>query len=171
MHGDVMMKPIIAAALSLLGAITPAITQPADVALRFDCSAFTHILSSCRPPSSARDPADAMASAFMSGGIQLGREGNISDGKLNAVAMAALQCQRAKTGNTCSRLDVLVRNYGRVCDALIDSHRADMESAEASAPSRCRPCAPRIPTSFQVGVIARIRPSWSASARRPTFAS
>jgi hypothetical protein len=79
-----------------------------------------------------------MASAFMSAGIRLGRERHISDGKLSAVAMAALQRQRAKTGNTWSgsRLDVLVRNYGRVCDALIDSHRADMESTEAPRPRR-----------------------------------
>jgi hypothetical protein len=132
------MKSVITVALSLLGTITAAMAQPADVALRFDCSAFTHILWSCLPPSSARDTADAMASAFMSAGIQLGRERHISDGKLNAVAMAALQRQRAKIGNTCSssRLDVLVRNYGRVCDALIDSHRAEMESAEAPRPRR-----------------------------------
>jgi hypothetical protein len=128
-----MMKHVFAAALSLLAAITPAIAQPADVALRFDCSAFTHILWACLPPSSARDTADAMTSAFMSAGIQLGRERHISDGELNAVAMAALQRQRAKTGNTCNynRLDVLVRNYGKLCDALIDSHRADRVSAEA----------------------------------------
>jgi hypothetical protein len=128
-----MMKPVFAAALSLLAAITPAIAQPADVSLRFDCSAFTHILWACLPPSSARDTADAMTSAFMSAGIQLGRERHISDGELNAVAMAALQRQRTKTGNTCNynRLDVLVRNYGKLCDALIDSLRADRESAEA----------------------------------------
>jgi hypothetical protein len=129
-----MMKPAIAAALSLLAAITPAVAQPADVALRFDCSAFTHILWACLPPSDARVSADAMASAFMSAGIQLGRERHISDGKLNAVAMAALQRQRAKTGNTCRRLDVLVRNYGKLCDALIDLHRANTESAEALRP-------------------------------------
>jgi hypothetical protein len=78
-----------------------------------------------------------MTSAFMSAGIQLGRERHISDGKLNAVAMAALQRQRAKTGNTCSssRLDVLVRSYGRVCDALIDSHRADMEALRHPGPA------------------------------------
>jgi hypothetical protein len=128
-----MTKPIIAAALSLL-ATTPTIAQPADVALRFDCSAFTYILSVCLPPSSARDTADAMASALMSAGIQLGRERHMSDGKLNAVAMAALQRQRGKTGNTCSKLDVLVRHYGKLCDALIDSHRADTQSAEAPLP-------------------------------------
>jgi hypothetical protein len=125
------MKPAIVAALSLLPSITSAVAQPADVALRFDCSAFSHILWACLPPSNARDSADAMASAFMSAGIQLGRERHISDGKLNAVAMAALQRQRGKAGNTCSRLDVLVRNYGKLCDALIDSHRANTESAEA----------------------------------------
>jgi hypothetical protein len=134
LHGDVIMKPAVAATLSLLAAITPAVAQPADVALRFDCSAFTHILWACLPPSSARDSADAMTSAFMSAGIQLGRERHISDGKLNAAAMAALQRQRGKTGNACSRLEVLVRNYGKVCDALIDSHRADTESAEALRP-------------------------------------
>jgi hypothetical protein len=75
-----------------------------------------------------------MASAFMSAGIQLRRERRISDGKLNAVAMAALQRQRAKTGNTCSRLDVLVRSYGKLCDGLIDSRRAVTESTEASRP-------------------------------------
>jgi hypothetical protein len=58
----------------------------------------------------------------------------MSDSKLNTVAMAALQRQRAKTGNTCSRLDVLVRNYGKLCDALIDSRRADKESADATRP-------------------------------------
>jgi hypothetical protein len=127
------MKRVFAAALSLLAAIAPAIAQPADVTLRFDCSAFTHILWACLPPSSARNTADAMTSAFMSAGMQLGRERHISDGKLNAAAMAALQRQRAKTGNTCNynRLDVLVQNYGKLCDALIDSHRADTESAEA----------------------------------------
>ncbi len=125
------MKPAIVAALSLLASITSAAAQPADVALRFDCSAFSHILWACLPPSNARDSADAMASAFMSSGIQLGRERHMSDGKLNAVAMAALQRQRGKTGNTCSRLDVLVRDYGKLCDALIDSHRANTESAEA----------------------------------------
>jgi hypothetical protein len=115
-HGDVMMKLVIAAAL--LGTITPAIAQPAEVVRLFDCSAFTHILWSCIPPSSARDNADGMASTFMSEAIQLGRERHMSDGKLNRVAMAALQRQRAMTGNTCG-VDVLVRNYGKVCDALI----------------------------------------------------
>jgi hypothetical protein len=129
-----MMKCVIAAALSLLAAITPTIAQPADVSIRFDCSAFTHILWACLPPSNARDSADAMASAFMSAAIRLGREHHISDGKLNSVAMAALQRQRAKTGNACSRLDVLVRNYGKLCDALIDSDRTDAESAEALRP-------------------------------------
>ena len=122
-HGDVMMKPVIAAALSLLAATTPAIAQPADLSARFNCSAFTHILWACLPPSTARDSADAMASAFMSEAIRLGRERHISDGKLNAVAMAALQRQRAETGNTCSRLDVLVRSYGKLCDRLIDANK------------------------------------------------
>jgi hypothetical protein len=125
------MKPAIAAALALIATTTPAITQPDDVALRFDCSAFTHILWACLPPSTARDSADAMSSAFMSAGIQLGRERHISDGTLNAVAMAALQRQRAKRGSTCNRLDVLVRNYGKVCDALIDSHRVETQTTEA----------------------------------------
>jgi hypothetical protein len=120
---DVMMKPVIAAALFLLPAITPAIAQPADVSLRFDCSAFTHIVWACLPPSNARDSAEAMASAFMSEAIRLGRERHISDGELNAVAIAALQRQRAKTGNTCSRLDVLVRSYGKLCDRLIDANK------------------------------------------------
>jgi hypothetical protein len=101
----------------------------------FDCSAFTHILWACLPPSSARDSADAMTSAFMSAGIKLGRERHISDAKLNAVAMAALQRQRAKTGSTCT-LDALVRTYGKFCDALIESHRADMEGTEAARPHR-----------------------------------
>jgi hypothetical protein len=131
-----MTKPAIVGALSLLATITSPAAQPADVALRFDCSAFSHILWACLPPSNARDSADAMASAFMSAGIQLGRERHISDGKLNAVAMAALQRQRGKTGNTCSRLDVLVRNYGKLCDALIDSHRVNVESTEAPRPRR-----------------------------------
>ena len=130
-----MMKPIIAAALSLLAAITPAIAQPADVSLRFDCSAFTHILWACLPPSNARDSANAMASAFMSAGIRLGRERHMSDGKLNTVAIAALQRQRAKTGNTCSRLDALVRNYGNLCDALMDSQRADTERLRHPGPT------------------------------------
>ena len=120
--GDVMMKRLIAAALSLL-TIVPTIAQPADIGVRFDCSAFTHILWACLPPSTARDSADAMASAFMSEAIRLGRERHISDGKLNAVAMAALQRQRAETGNTCSRLDVLVRSYGKLCDRLIDANK------------------------------------------------
>ena len=130
-QGDVIMKPVIAAALSLLAAATPAMAQPTDVALRFECSAFTHILWACLPPSSARDTADAMTSAFMSAGMQLGRERLMSDGEVNAAAMAALQRQLAKTGNTCNRLDVLVRNYGKLCDALIDSYRADTQSADA----------------------------------------
>jgi len=108
---------------AVVAAITPAIAQPADVALRFDCSAFTHILWACLPPSTARDTANAMTSAFMSEAIRLGRERHMSDGKLNAEAMAALQRQRAKTGNTCSRLDALVRNYGKLCDALIDANK------------------------------------------------
>ncbi len=113
-----MMKRITAAALSLLATITLATAQPAEVVLMFDCSAFTHILWACLPPSNARDSANGMASAFMSAAIRLGRERHMSYGKLNAVAMAALQRQRAMTGNTC-RLDVLVRNYGKLCDALI----------------------------------------------------
>jgi len=125
-----MMKPVIAAVLFLLPAITPAIAQPADVSLRFDCSAFTHILWACLPPSVARDSADAMASAFMSEAIRLGRERHISDGKLNAVAMAALQRQRAKAGNTCSRFDVLVRSYGKLCDGLIDANKLLTNPAE-----------------------------------------
>ena len=123
------MKPVIAAALFLLP-IAPAIAQPADVSLRFDCSAFTHILWACLPPSIARDSADAMASAFMSEAIRLGRERHISDDKLNAVAMAALQRQRAKAGNTCSRLDVLVRSYGKLCDRLIDANKLLTNPAE-----------------------------------------
>jgi hypothetical protein len=132
------MKHAIAAALSLLATISPAIAESAEVAQMFDCSAFTHILWACLPPSSARDSADAMTSAFMSAGIQLAREGHISDGKLNAVAMAALQRQRAKMGNTCrlDRLDALVRSYGKFCDALIESHRADTEGTEAARPGR-----------------------------------
>jgi hypothetical protein len=59
-----------------------------------------------------------MASAFMSEAIRRGRARHMSYGKLNAVAMAVLQRQRAMTGNAC-RLDVLVRNYGDRCDALI----------------------------------------------------
>ena len=117
------MKRVIAAALFLLAAITPAPAQSADVAVRFDCSAFTHILWACLPPSAARDTANAMSLAFMSEAIRLGRERHMSDGKLNAEAMAALQRQRAKTGNTCSKLDALVRNYGKLCDALIDTNK------------------------------------------------
>jgi hypothetical protein len=128
------MKQVIAA-LSLLATIAPAMAEPVEVVQMFNCSAFTHIVWACLPPSSARDTADAMTSAFMSAGIQLGRERHISDGKLNAVAMAALQRQRAKTGHTC-RLDALVRSYGKFCDALIDSHRADMKSTEAARPGR-----------------------------------
>jgi hypothetical protein len=101
----------------------------------FDCSAFTHILWACLPPSNARDNADALASAFMSAAIRLGRERRMSYGKLNGVAMAALQRQRAMTGNSC-RLDALVRSYGKFCDALIDSHRTDMEGTEAARPHR-----------------------------------
>jgi hypothetical protein len=112
------MKRVIAAALSLPAIITPAIAQPAEVTRMFDCSAFTHILWACLPPSDARDSADGMASAFMSEAIRLGRERHISDGKLNAAAMAALQRQRAMTGNGC-RLDVPARKYGKLCDALI----------------------------------------------------
>jgi hypothetical protein len=129
------MKHLIAAALSLLATIAPAMAEPAEVVQMFDCSAFTHIVWACLPPSDARDSADAMASAFMSIALRLGRERHMSDGKLNAVAMAALQRQRAMTGNSC-RLDTLVRGYGKVCDALIDSHRADMESTEAARPHR-----------------------------------
>jgi hypothetical protein len=59
----------------------------------------------------------------------------MSDGKLNAVAMTPLQRQRAMTGNSCW-LDALVRSYGKFCDPLIDSRRADMESIEAARPHR-----------------------------------
>ena len=116
-NGGVKMKRVIAA-LSLLAIITPAAAQPSEVVQMFDCSAFTHMLWACLPPSSARDTADGMASTFMSAAIRLGRERHISDGKLNAEAMAALQRQRAMTGNTC-RLDEPVRKYGKLCDALI----------------------------------------------------
>jgi len=131
------MKQVIAA-LSVLATIAPVMAEPAEVVQMFDCSAFTHILWACLPPSSARDTADAMTSAFMSAGIKLGRERHMSDGKLNAVAMAALQRQRAKTGNTCrfDRLDGLVRSYGKFCDALIESHRPDMEGTEADRRDR-----------------------------------
>ena len=112
------MKRVIAAALSLPAIITSAIAQPAEVTRMFDCSAFTHVLWACLPPSDARDSADGMASAFMSEAIRLGRERHVSDGKLNAAAMAALQRQRAMTGNGC-RLDVPARKYGKLCDALI----------------------------------------------------
>jgi hypothetical protein len=130
-----MMKRVIAAGLSLLAPIAPAIAEPAEVGQMFDCSAFTHILSACLPPSDARDSADGMASTFMSAAIRLGRERHMSDGKLNAVAMAALQRQRAMAGNTC-RLDVLIRNYGKACDALI-GHPAVGEAARLS-PERSR---------------------------------
>jgi hypothetical protein len=133
-NGGVKMKRVIAA-LSLLAIISPAIAQPAEVTRMFDCSAFTHILWACLPPSNARDSANAMASAFMSAGMQRGRERHMSDGKLNTVAMAALQRQRAKTGNTCSRLDALVRNYGNLCDALMDSQRADTERLKHPDPT------------------------------------
>src|SRR5215470_12289515 len=116
-NGGVKMKRVIAA-LSLLAIITPAAAQPSEVVRMFDCSAFTHMLWACLPPSSARDTADGMASTFMSAAIRLGRERHISDGKLNAEAMAALQRQRAMTGNAC-RLDEPVRKYGKLCDALI----------------------------------------------------
>ncbi len=116
------MKRVIAA-LSLLATIAPAIAEPAEVVEMFDCSAFTHILWACLPPSNARDSADAMASAFMSEAIRLGRKRHMSYGKLNAVAIAALQRERAVTGNTCSRVDALVRNYGKLCDALIDTSK------------------------------------------------
>jgi len=140
-----MMKPVIAGALSLLAAITPVVAQPADVSVRFNCSAFTHILWACLPPSTARDSADAMASAFMSEAIRLGRERHISDGKLNAVAMGALQRQRGKTGNTCSRLDVLVRSYGKLCDGLIDANKLLTKPTEArtSGPRYVEHTAPR----------------------------
>jgi len=139
------MKPVIAAALSLLAAVTPVVAQPADVSVRFNCSAFTHILWACLPPSTARDSADAMASAFMSEAIRLGRERHISDGKLNAVAMAALQRQRAKSGNTCSRLDALVRSYGKLCDGLIDANKLPTKPTEArtSGPRYVEHAAPR----------------------------
>lgn len=118
-----MMKRVIAAALSLLAIITPTIAEPAEVVQMFDCSAFTHILWACLPPSNARDSADKMASAFMSAAIRLGRERHMSYGKLNAVAMAALQRQRAIAGNTC-RLGALVRDYGDRCDALVSTNGA-----------------------------------------------
>src|SRR5258708_19412632 len=89
-HGDVMMKPVIAAALFLLPAITTAIAQLADVSLRFDCSAFTHIVWACLPPSNARDSADAMASAFMSEAIRLGPDRPTLDRNFNALPTAAL---------------------------------------------------------------------------------
>jgi hypothetical protein len=60
-----------------------------------------------------------MASAFMSAAIRLGRERHMSYGKLSATAMTALLRQRAMTGNDC-RLDVLIRNYGRICYTLIE---------------------------------------------------
>jgi hypothetical protein len=131
-YGDVMMKRVTVAALSLLATITPAITQPAEVVQMFDCSAFTHIVWACLPPSSARDNADGMASAFMSAAIRLGREHHISYDKLNAAAMAALQRQRAMTGNNC-RLDVLVRNYGKLCDALIETNKLVTKPTVAGA--------------------------------------
>jgi hypothetical protein len=118
------MKRVIAAALSLPAIITSAIAQPAEVTRMFDCSAFTHVLWACLPPSDARDNADGMASAFMSEAIRLGRERHISDGKLNAPAMAALQRQRAMTGNGC-KLDLPARKYGKLCDALI-GYKAQM---------------------------------------------
>ncbi len=128
------MKRVIGAALSLLATITPAITQPAEVVQMFDCSAFTHILWACLPPSNARDTADDMASAFMSAAMRLGRERHMSYGKLNAVAMAALQRQRAMTGNAC-KLEVLVRNYGKLCDALIEHKQmADEIDSRGAAP-------------------------------------
>jgi hypothetical protein len=133
-----MTKRVIATAISLLATIGPAITQPAEVVQMFDCSAFTHILSVCLPPSDARNTADAMASAFMSEGMRLGRERQMSDGNLNTVAMEALQRQRAKTGNTCTRLDALVRNHGNFCDALI-GHATAGQAARLSAPERGRP--------------------------------
>jgi curli biogenesis system outer membrane secretion channel CsgG len=117
------MKPVITAALAILAATTSTLAQPTDIAQRFDCSAFTHILWACLPPSNARDSANAMASAFMSAAIRLGRERHMSDGKLHAAAMTALQRQRAKSGNICSRLDVLVQNYGKACDALMDADK------------------------------------------------
>jgi hypothetical protein len=137
-NGDLTMKRVIAAGLSLLN-LAPAIAQPAEVARMFDCSAFTHILWACLPPSNARNSADGMASVFMSAAIRLGRERHMSYGTLNAVALAALQRQRAMTGNNCrlDRLEVLVRNYGKRCDALIDSHHAHTEGAGAPrAPPR-----------------------------------
>jgi hypothetical protein len=112
------MKSMNAAVLSLLAIITPAAAQPSEVEQMFDCSAFTHILWACLPPSNARDSADVMASAFMSTAMRLGRERHMSDGRLSAAAMAALQRQRAMTGNAC-RLEVPVRKYGKLCDALI----------------------------------------------------
>jgi hypothetical protein len=112
------MKRVIVIALSLAAIITPAIAQRAEVTRMFDCSAFTHMLWACLPPSDARDSADSMASAFMSEAIRLGRQRQMSDGKLNAAAIAALQRQRAMTGSVC-KLDVPAQKYGKLCDALI----------------------------------------------------
>ncbi len=131
-HGDLMIKPVTTAALAVLAATTSAPAQPTDVAQRFDCSAFTHILWACLPPSNARDTANAMASAFMSEAIRIGRERHMSDGKLNAAATAALQRQRGNSGNTCSRLDALVRNYGKLCDTLIGTNKFVTKSTGVS---------------------------------------
>src|SRR5260221_5330218 len=86
-----------AAALSLPAIITSAIAQPAEVTRMFDCSAFTHVLWACLPPSDARDSADGMASAFMSEAIRLGRERPLSHGKVNAAAIAGLPRPTAPT--------------------------------------------------------------------------
>jgi hypothetical protein len=135
-NGDVLMKRVTATALSLLATITPAVAQPAEVALMFDCSAFTHIVWACLPPSNARDSANGMASTFMSAAIRLGRERHMSYGKLNAAAMAALRRQRAMAGNTC-RLDVLVRNYGKLCDALIGHQQMADETDGRGCRGQC----------------------------------
>jgi hypothetical protein len=68
----------------------------------------------------------------MSAATTLGRERHMSYGKLNAAAMTALQ-QGAMKGNS-RKLDAPGRSYGKSCDALIDSHRADMDSTEAARP-------------------------------------
>jgi hypothetical protein len=70
----------------------------------FDCSVFTHIIWAGLPPSTARDSANVMASAFMSESIRLGRDRRSYD-KSNAVEMAALQREHAMTANTCGLED------------------------------------------------------------------
>src|SRR5260221_12314268 len=82
LSGGVKIKRVIAAALSLPAIITSAIAQPAEVTRMFDCSAFTHVLWACLPPSDARDSADGMASAFMSEAIRLERGRHAADGQV-----------------------------------------------------------------------------------------